>query len=47
MSDKKKLPKIDEDFFPAILKTRRMGYDGKGQSIINNLRSLTDLTSGI
>ena len=39
----KKLSKIDEDFFPAILKTRRMGYDGKGQSIINDLRSLTDI----
>ena len=43
VSDKKKLSKIDEDFFPAILKTRRMGYDGKGQSIINDLRSLTDI----
>ena len=39
----KKLSKIDEDFFPAILKTRRMGYDGKGQSIINDLRSLTEI----
>ena len=39
----KKLSKIDEDFFPAILKTRRMGYDGKGQRIINDLRSLTEI----
>ena len=38
-----KLSKIDEAIFPAILKTRRMGYDGKGQSIINDLRSLTDI----
>ena len=43
LSSKKELSKIDEDFFPAILKTRRMGYDGKGQSIINDLKSLTDI----
>ena len=43
VSGNKKLSKIDEDFFPAILKTRRMGYDGKGQSIINDLKSLTDI----
>ena len=30
------LSKIEEGFFPSILKTRRMGYDGKGQSIISD-----------
>jgi 5-(carboxyamino)imidazole ribonucleotide synthase len=30
--------------FPAVLKTRRMGYDGKGQTIIN---SETDLRNGL
>ncbi len=37
------LSKIDEGFFPSILKTRRMGYDGKGQSIINDKKSLINL----
>lgn len=28
---------IDKDFnFPAVLKTRRMGYDGKGQTVVNS-----------
>ena len=26
----------DEKFFPAILKTRRLGYDGKGQTVIDS-----------
>ena len=29
--------KTDEIGFPAVLKTRRMGYDGKGQTIINSV----------
>lgn len=28
---------IEKDFdFPAVLKTRRMGYDGKGQTVVNS-----------
>ena len=27
---------VDEKFFPAILKTRRLGYDGKGQTVIDS-----------
>ena len=30
------LSKADEIGFPAVLKTRRMGYDGKGQSIVHS-----------
>lgn len=30
------LEKVSSDFFPAILKTARMGYDGKGQIQINS-----------
>ena len=26
---------ISSDFFPSILKTRKLGYDGKGQQVIN------------
>ena len=33
---------IDDAFsFPAVLKTRRMGYDGKGQTILNSGSDLT------
>ncbi len=28
---------VEEKFFPAILKTRRLGYDGKGQTVINSI----------
>jgi len=34
----------DDIGFPAVLKTRRMGYDGKGQMVIN---SVTDLANGL
>ena len=37
------LSEIDKEFFPSILKTRRMGYDGKGQSIISDIKSLINL----
>jgi len=37
------LSEIDKEFFPSILKTRRMGYDGKGQSIISDKKSLINL----
>jgi len=34
---------IDKDFdFPAVLKTRRMGYDGKGQTVVNSGVDLED-----
>ena len=39
--------KINEEIFPAILKTRRMGYDGKGQSIINSKNDLINIDMGI
>ncbi len=29
------LSDISDEFFPSILKTRRLGYDGKGQQVIN------------
>jgi 5-(carboxyamino)imidazole ribonucleotide synthase len=34
------LSKIDGIGFPAVLKTRRMGYDGKGQSIVHSQAEL-------
>jgi 5-(carboxyamino)imidazole ribonucleotide synthase len=32
--------KIEVDFFPAILKTTQLGYDGKGQQRVTNLMEL-------
>ena len=32
-----------EDFLPGILKTTTMGYDGKGQFVINNINDLDSL----
>ena len=32
-----------EDFLPGILKTTTMGYDGKGQFIINNIKEIDSL----
>ena len=34
------LSKADDIGFPAVLKTRRMGYDGKGQSIVHSQAEL-------
>ena len=34
--DLNKDTKISEEIFPGMLKTRRMGYDGKGQSVVNS-----------
>jgi 5-(carboxyamino)imidazole ribonucleotide synthase len=34
------LSKVDDIGFPAVLKTRRMGYDGKGQSIVHSQAEL-------
>ena len=39
--------KIDDGFLPSILKTRRMGYDGKGQSIISDKKTLETLDQDI
>jgi 5-(carboxyamino)imidazole ribonucleotide synthase len=33
---------IDTDLFPAILKTNTLGYDGKGQILVNNTSELKD-----
>ena len=32
-----------EDFLPGILKTTTMGYDGKGQYVINKINDLNSL----
>lgn len=34
------LSKVDDIGFPAVLKTRRMGYDGKGQTVIRSQAEL-------
>ena len=39
--------KVNEEIFPAILKTRRMGYDGKGQSVINSKDDLVNIDMSI
>ncbi|GAB4581612.1 MAG: 5-(carboxyamino)imidazole ribonucleotide synthase [Anaerolineales bacterium] len=36
--------KAEEIGFPAVLKTRRMGYDGKGQAIVNSKIELENLS---
>ena len=37
------LKSVDPKFFPAILKTRKLGYDGKGQIIINSNKDISDI----
>ena len=37
-----KSKQIDRIGFPAVLKTRRLGYDGKGQSVIHSQAELDD-----
>ena len=37
------LKSVDPKFFPAILKTRKLGYDGKGQIIINSYKDISDI----
>ena len=39
--------KVNEEIFPAMLKTRRMGYDGKGQSVINSKDDLVNIDMSI
>lgn len=43
VNEKEDILKTSEDFFPAILKTRKMGYDGKGQLIINNKNEIPNI----
>ena len=38
---------INDTIFPAMLKTRRMGYDGKGQSVINSKNDLININYDI
>ena len=38
---------INDTIFPAMLKTRRMGYDGKGQSVINSKDDLININYDI
>ena len=35
INNQSELDSASNDYFPAILKTRKLGYDGKGQQIIN------------
>ena len=37
------LKSVDPEFFPAILKTRKLGYDGKGQIVINSYKDISDI----
>ena len=36
------IEKADEKLFPAILKTARLGYDGKGQVLVDNSQALRE-----
>ena len=38
---------IKDKIFPAMLKTRRMGYDGKGQSVIKSKKDLININYNI
>ncbi|MDA9601800.1 5-(carboxyamino)imidazole ribonucleotide synthase [Alphaproteobacteria bacterium] len=40
------LDNTSNDFFPAILKTRKLGYDGKGQQVINEKKDILKIASG-
>ncbi len=37
------LKSVDPYFFPAILKTRKLGYDGKGQMVINSYKDIPEI----
>ena len=41
------LQSVPADFFPAILKTATMGYDGKGQAVVNNAQELQAAWQGM
>ena len=45
--DLNKDTKISEEIFPGMLKTRRMGYDGKGQSVVNSKDDLVNIDMNI
>jgi 5-(carboxyamino)imidazole ribonucleotide synthase len=36
IEESNQLLSVEDNFFPAILKTRRLGYDGKGQTVIDS-----------
>ncbi|MDC0968404.1 5-(carboxyamino)imidazole ribonucleotide synthase [Alphaproteobacteria bacterium] len=40
------LDSASNDYFPAILKTRKLGYDGKGQQVINEKKDILEIASG-
>ena len=40
------LDNVSNDFFPAILKTRKLGYDGKGQQVINKKIEIPKIEPG-
>ena len=44
IKDMEDLKSVNADFFPAILKTRKLGYDGKGQYIINSLKEMPEIS---
>ena len=37
------LKSVDPNFFPAILKTRKLGYDGKGQIVIHSYKDISEI----
>jgi len=39
------LKSVDPNFFPAILKTRRLGYDGKGQIVIHSHKDISEISN--
>ncbi len=43
IDNKNDLSDISSDFFPSILKTRRLGYDGKGQQVISKKKDIFKL----
>lgn len=40
LSEPKDLAAVDDALFPAILKTRRLGYDGRGQVVVESVAAL-------
>ena len=39
------LKSVDPNFFPAILKTRKLGYDGKGQIVIHSYKNISEISN--
>lgn len=46
IDNQKDLDNISDEFFPAILKTRKLGYDGKGQQVINKKTEIFRIDPG-